>query len=325
MSPCGQAEDVPIQKRDCMLGARTSPSALSAQREQSSRAVCDVSINAPCSLGTRAPSPALSAKCEQSPEQFPLLPDDHVHIWRVPLNQSSERTALSLEVLSPDEREKAARFRFDKDRNQFVQARAALRTILSEYLNVPPQNLEFSYGTHGKPALANGHASSNLRFNLSRRAGLALIAVTRGRELGVDVELVRADVPFFEIADVSFSSAESATLHSLPESLRVAGFYNCWTRKEAYVKARGEGLSFPLKQFDVSLTPGEPPMLLNVRDDILSLHDDMPPVHDKVVSIRDDVDEVDRWTLQELPVGENYVAALAVEGTNLNVTCRDWA
>lgn len=262
-----------------------------------------MSMKAPRSLGTRAPSPALSAKGEQSPKQFPLLLDDHVHIWRVPLNQSSERTALSLDVLSLDEREKAARFRFAKDRNQFVQARAALRFILSDYLNVTPQSLEFSYGSHGKPALANGHASSSLRFNLSRREGLALIAVTRGREIGVDVELIRADVPCFEIADVSFSLAELATLRSLPESLRTAGFYNCWTRKEAYVKARGEGLSFPLQQFDVSLAPGAAAKLLRVGDDD---------------------NDVDRWTLQEIPTSENYIAALAVEGSNLNVMCRDW-
>jgi 4'-phosphopantetheinyl transferase len=239
-----------------------------------------------------------------SPKQSPDLPENAVHIWRVPLNHSSERTTLSLEVLSTDERDKAARFHFDKDRNQFVQARAALRFILSEYLNADPRTLEFAYGPQGKPAFANGHANSSLRFNLSRRDGLALIAVTRGREIGVDVELICADVPFFEIADVSFSSAESATLRSLPESMRAAGFYNCWTRKEAYVKARGEGLSFPLKQFDVSLTPGDSPMLLNVRDAL---------------------DEIDRWTLQEIPVAEDYVSALAVEGSNLNVTCRDWA
>jgi 4'-phosphopantetheinyl transferase len=238
-----------------------------------------------------------------SPKQSPDLPDNAVHIWRVPLNQSFKRTLLSLEVLSSDEREKAARFHFDKDKNQFVQARAALRFILSEYLNVRPQDLEFSYGPQGKPALANGHAESSLRFNLSRRDGLALIAITYARKIGVDVELVRADVPFLEIADVSFSSVELATFRSLPESLRATGFYNCWTRKEAYVKARGEGLSFPLQQFDVSLTPGDPAKLLDVRDDL---------------------DEVDRWTLQDIPVDENYVAALVVEGSNLNVMCRDW-
>jgi 4'-phosphopantetheinyl transferase len=235
-------------------------------------------------------------------EKRHALAANEVHVWRVSLDQSSERTELSLGVLSTDERRKATRFRFAKDRNQFVQARAALRFILSDYLNLRAQSLEFSYGTHGKPALANGEAG--LRFNLSRRDGLALIAVTRGREIGVDVELIRADVPCFEIAGVSFSLAESATLRSLPESLRSAGFYNCWTRKEAYVKARGEGLSFPLQQFDVSLAPGAAAKLLRVGDDD---------------------NDVDRWTLQEIPVGENYVAALAVEGSNLNVMCRDWA
>jgi 4'-phosphopantetheinyl transferase len=237
------------------------------------------------------------------PKQPADLPANGVHLWRVLLNHSSERTAHLLEVLSPDEREKAARFHFDKDRNQFVQARAALRFILSEYLRADPQTLEFSYGPQGKPSLANGHADNSLRFNLSRRDGLALIAVTRGREIGVDVELIRDDMPVFEIAETSFSEAELATLRSLPEGLRAVGFYNCWTRKEAYVKARGEGLSFPLKQFDVSLTPGAAAQLIHVRDDL---------------------DEVDRWTLQEIPVGEGYVAALAVEGTNLNVTFLDW-
>lgn len=259
---------------------------------------------------TRAPSPALSAQRKQSPKQFPSLLNDEVHIWRVPLNQNSERTLLSQQVLSTDEREKAARFYFDKDRNQFVQARAALRFILSEYLNVDPRTLEFSYGPQGKPTIANEHANSSLRFNLSRRDGLAMIAFTRGREIGIDVDLVRVDLPVLEIAETSFSEGELATLRSLPESLRAAGFYNCWTRKEAYVKGRGEGLSFPLKQFDVSLTPGDPAKLLNLSDDILSL--------------QDDVDEADCWTLQEIQVGENHVAALAVEGRNLIVTCRDW-
>lgn len=238
-----------------------------------------------------------------SPKQFPRLTDDQVHVWRIPLNHSSARTLLSLEVLSTDEQARAARFHFDKDRNQFVQARAALRFILGEYLNVRPQKLEFSYGAQGKPALANVHEDSELRFNLSRRSGLALLAVSRGREIGVDVELIRAGMSLFEVAEISFSSLELTTLRGLPERVRPAGFYNCWTRKEAYVKARGEGLSFPLQKFDVSLTPGDPARLIQVRDNL---------------------DDVDRWTLQEIPVGENYVAALIVEGADLRVTCRDW-
>ena len=238
-----------------------------------------------------------------SPKQFPVLTDDQVHVWRIPLNHSPERTSLSLEILSPDERQRASRFHFDKDRNQFVQARAAQKSILSKYLKVRPQELEFSYGAQGKPALANINADSELRFNLSRRDGLALLAVCRGREIGVDVELVRTGMSLFEIAEISFSARELTTLRGLPESLQASAFYNCWTRKEAYVKARGEGLSFPLKQFDVSLAPGDSVRLLQVRDNL---------------------DDVDRWTLQEIPVGENYVAALIVEGANLKVTCRDW-
>jgi len=277
-----------------------------------------MSIEATRLLGARAPSPVqeVSTTCVSGS----VLLDNEVHIWRVSLNQSSERTAFSFEVLSPDERAKAARFHFDKDRNQFVQARAALRFILSEYLDADPRTLEFSYGPQGKPCLVSevrecgtgvspvNHAqdaratNKSLRFNLSRRDGLALIAVTRDREIGVDVELVRADLSFFQIADVSFSSTEVATLRNLPESARVKGFYNCWTRKEAYVKAHGAGLSFPLKQFDVSLTPGDPSQLLQIHDDL---------------------DRIDRWTMREIPVAENYVAALVVEGTDLNVMCRD--
>lgn len=274
-----------------------------------------MSIEASYLVGTRAPSPAIEVSSTRVSAW--VLSDNDIHIWRVPLNQSSERTVRLQQVLSSDERAKAERFHFDKDRNQFVQARAALRFILSEYLNVDsedlfaippsmfanPRTLEFSYGPQGKPALANEHADSRLRFNLSRREGLALVAVTRGREIGVDVELVDTDLPIFEIAATSFSETEFSTLRTLSEDMHAAGFYNCWTRKEAYVKARGEGLSFPLKQFDVSLTPGAAAMLLNVRDN---------------------VDEVDRWTLQEIPVGDSYVAALAVEGINLNVTFGDW-
>jgi 4'-phosphopantetheinyl transferase len=254
-----------------------------------------------CLLGARGPSPAL----EDSTTRVSgwVLSENEVHIWRIPLKKSSLQTLRVQRVLSADEREKAARFYFDKDRTQFVQARAALRFILGEYLQVDPQTLEFSYGLQGKPALANEHVDNSLRFNLSRREGLALLAVTRGREIGVDVELVNADLPVFEIAGTTFSDSELGTLRNLPKTMHVAGFFNCWTRKEAYVKARGEGLSFPLKQFDVSLSPGDLPMLLNVRDN---------------------PDEVDRWTLQEIPVNDSYVAALAVEGTDLNVTFRDW-
>jgi 4'-phosphopantetheinyl transferase len=236
-------------------------------------------------------------------KSFPNLAPDQIHVWRVPLNKTPARIPELNELLSPDEQARADRFRFDKDRNQFIESRAALRLLLSQYLNVSPTGLTFSKAAHGKPALANGQPDSGLRFNLSRRDGLALVAVTRNREIGVDVELIRADLPLFEIAEVSFSENELRTLRSLPESQHAAGFYNCWTRKEAYVKARGEGFSFPLKQFDVSLTPGAAAKLLEVRGSDA---------------------EVDRWTLQELSVGDGYVAALMFEGRDATVICEDW-
>jgi 4'-phosphopantetheinyl transferase len=235
--------------------------------------------------------------------QLPNLAPDQIHVWRVPLNLNPVRLPELKEVLSPDERARAERFRFDKDRNQFIESRAALRLLLGQYLNAAPAGLVFAKTAHGKPALANGQSHSGLRFNLSRRDGLALVAVTRNREIGVDVELIRADLPLFEIANVSFSENELATLQSLPESQQAAGFYNCWTRKEAYVKARGEGFSFPLKQFDVSLTPGAAAELLEVRGSNT---------------------EVDRWTMQELSAGDGYVAALIFEGRDATVICEDW-
>jgi len=234
---------------------------------------------------------------------FPDLLADQVHVWRVPLNQNPGRISELNEVLSADERARADRFHFEKDRNQFIEARASLRLLLSKYLSVSAKEVTLSFGVQGKPALANGLSNNGLGFNLSRRDGLALIAVTRDREIGVDVELVRPDLPIFEIAAVSFSESELAALRSLPVNLQAAGFYNCWTRKEAYIKARGEGFSFPLKQFDVSLVPGAAARLLEVRGD---------------------TSEAERWTLQELSVGDGYVAALAFAGARINVICDDW-
>ena len=240
--------------------------------------------------------------------EFLHLAADQIHVWRVALNQNPERISELIEVLSADECARADRFHFQKDRNQFIESRAALRLLLSQYLKLPPIALTFSLAAHGKPALSPGLSNSDLRFNLSRRDGLALIAFTEGREIGIDVELVRPDLDLFEIAEVSFSDSELSSLRSLPENLQAEGFYNCWTRKEAFVKAVGEGLSFPLKQFDVSLTPGQPARLLSVR----------------VESSSDGIQAADSWTLQDVPVADGYVAALAFAGSAAAVRCDDW-
>ena len=161
------------------------------------------------------------------------------------------------QVLSADEHARAERFYFQKDRERFMVARGLLRTVLGRYLNQEPSQLRFCYSPYGKPALATGSGRNTLRFNVSHSHGLALYAITCGRELGVDVELIRPELPDEEIAERFFSFQEVSGLRALPPNMRLEAFFNCWTLKEAYIKARGEGLSLPLDQFDVALVPGE--------------------------------------------------------------------
>jgi 4'-phosphopantetheinyl transferase len=211
-------------------------------------------------------------------------------------------------TLSEDERARSARFHFERDRVRFVVARGALRNILGHYLNVPPGSLRFGYGAHGKPSLlpefvmgSSGLAAGKLEFNVSHSHTLALVAVAQGRALGVDIERLRADASERQLAERFFSAQEVSALCALPDAQQPRAFFDCWTRKEAYIKARGEGLSFPLAEFDVSLQPGMPATLLCVRGDAL---------------------EAGRWSLRTLDVGPGYAAALAVEGSDWRL--RDW-
>jgi 4'-phosphopantetheinyl transferase len=205
-----------------------------------------------------------------------------------------------LSVLSADEHERAERFRFRKDREHFIAARGLLRILLGRYLDLPPRQLSFSYSPYGKPQLAGVSGGAALRFNVSHSHGIALYAVALGREIGVDVEYIRREVVGESIAEHFFSAREVASLRALPAEMQPQAFFNCWTRKEAFIKAIGEGLSFPLDEFDVSLVPDEPAALLNTRNGPL---------------------EAARWSLQALPVDEGYVAALAVEGHEWRLEC----
>ena len=226
------------------------------------------------------------------PERLSLAGDE-AQVWRAELDQPAEVRRGLRSLLTPLELERASRFRFEKDRNHFAVARGLLRTMLGEYLGLPPARLRFSYQTYGKPALAEEFAESGLRFNVSHSHGLALFAFTRRREVGLDVEYMREEFAGESVAEHFFSPAEVRALRALPPGRRVQGFFNCWTRKEAYVKARGTGLSFPLAAFSVSLAPGEPAALLGVRGD---------------------PGETSRWSLRALEPGTGYAAAVAVEG-----------
>jgi 4'-phosphopantetheinyl transferase len=223
-----------------------------------------------------------------------------VHVWRACLMEHLPRVAALGNLLSADEHVAAARFRFASDRERYVLARGLLREILHRYLAVVPDQLQFSYGPHGKPALAVPTAGGGLRFNLSHAHEVALYAVSRDQEVGIDVERLRSDIEYEQIARHVFSPREVTALHALPPPLRVEAFFRCWTIKEAYVKGHGGGLSIPLDQFDVEFTPGAPPALLATRPD---------------------VSEASHWTIALLDLQPGYTAALAVAGPLVRLTC----
>jgi 4'-phosphopantetheinyl transferase len=194
--------------------------------------------------------------------------------------------------LTADEVSRADRFHFAKDRAHYIVARGLLRRLLAGYLRTGPADLRFAYAEKGKPALAESQRSL-LNFNLAHANGRAIYVFSIGRELGVDLEFIRADLTGEKLAERFFSRAEIAALRAVPPELRQHAFFACWTRKEAYLKARGDGLSLPLDAFDVSLAPGEPAALLKNNAD---------------------EGEVARWEMQAIPVTAGYVAALVVEG-----------
>jgi 4'-phosphopantetheinyl transferase len=204
-------------------------------------------------------------------------------------------------LLSIDEQDRAGRFHFERDRHRFSAARGALRAILGRYLGIEPRAITFDYGPQGKPSLAM--ATPWLRFNVSHSKGLALIAISYGRELGVDVEFVRSLARGPRISERFFSPREAEAIRSVPEHLQERAFFACWTRKEAYIKARGGGLSIPLDGVEVSVDPREPPALLGVRDD-----------PDGPLS----------WGMKELLPADGYIAALVAQGKDWRCCCHNW-
>lgn len=247
------------------------------------------------------------------PEKL-VLPDDELHVWCASLDELRTHLQFFKSLLAPDEISRAERFHFQKDREHFIVARGILRKLLGDYLGEHPARLSFSYSSHGKPALKDvdkvnnidgatdeiEDAARNIRFNLSHSGGLALYAITRKREIGVDIEHIRADLTDMEIAGRFFFSSEIAALLALPAEQRTQEFFNFWTLKEAYIKARGEGLSFPLDRFCVSLIPGSQQAVLKVHDDPY---------------------ETSRWSLRALKPAPGYAAAVAAEGHDWKLRC----
>jgi 4'-phosphopantetheinyl transferase len=213
---------------------------------------------------------------------------DEIHVWHAALDREEKVLGRLESRLSQEEKARADRFHFVNDRNRFVAARGLLRELLGKYLHQAPTGLEFSYGEHGKPSLSGGNASSGLCFNLSHSAGLVVYAIAKERNLGIDVEHVRPESAGEDIAKRYFSAREVSDLRTLPPEARVEGFFHCWTRKEAYLKATGMGLQIPLDSFAVSLFPEKPAQFLGGVEP--------------------------RWHLAAHDPAEGYVAAVVYDG-----------
>ncbi len=192
--------------------------------------------------------------------------DDEVEVIVARPDVGSEAVSASAQLLTDQERQRAARFAFEPDRRRFIVARALLRQLLAARLGVRPEAIELAAAARGKPALAGCLAASDLRFNVSHCQDVAVYAFSSGREVGIDVEAVRELPDADDVAARWFSRQEYATYRTLEPGDRALGFFQCWTRKEAFIKALGDGLFHPLDRFDVSLAPGEPARILRVED-----------------------------------------------------------
>jgi 4'-phosphopantetheinyl transferase len=230
----------------------------------------------------------------------PQLYQEEVCLWWSALAGSELVDDVFVDkMLSCDERERAARFHFARDRRRFVLARGMVRHILAQYTNTRPQEIRFQYSARGKLQLAD----SDIEFNLAHSDELVVCAIMRGCPVGADVERVRPVADWEQIAAKIFSPAERKALWSLEPDQQLVGFFNAWTRKEAFVKARGDGLAIPLDSFDVSLKPGEPAALLGNRLD---------------------ANPITGWSLAAIEPAKDYVGAIAVQGQITEIKLRQW-
>jgi 4'-phosphopantetheinyl transferase len=224
------------------------------------------------------------------------LASGEVHSWCASLDVPAETSARLYATLTPDERTRSARFRFERDRRRFIVARGVLRDLLGRYLQTQPGQIRFVYNAFGKPDLSPEFAG-RLKFNLSHSGCLAVIAIATASDVGVDLEYIRAESDYAEIARRFLSAAEVDHLMALPSHLYAEAFFSCWTKKEAYLKACGEGLAIPLNSFSVPLTTN-------------------PPAHAPV--------NLHGWSLYTLRPAPGYAGALAIEGAGWRLRQWQW-
>ena len=232
-----------------------------------------------------------------------VLQDNEVHVWQASLNVPLSDIEALKKVLSDEEVARAERFYFEKGRHGYIVAHGILRILLSRYLDIDSRRLRFSANAYGKPSLEDPTHRRQLHFNLSHTHELVVYAFTYVGEVGIDIEHMRTNFDYEALAERTFSPNENAVFRDLPMTAKQEAFFNCWTRKEAYIKARGMGLSLPLDLFDVSLKPGEPAALLDSRENER---------------------EVTRWTFQALTLPPEYAGAFAVEAHNWHARYWQW-
>jgi 4'-phosphopantetheinyl transferase len=236
----------------------------------------------------------------KNPPEHPRLNAQEIHIWQASLEISPDALGSLSRFLSQDEMDRAKRFHFQKDHDRFIAARGILRLILGRYLNQAPATIVFAYNRYGKPFLQSPQ-TGRIRFNLSHANQLALYALSGVHEVGVDIEYIKPKQDIEKIIERFFSENEKREFQQLPEFMKTKAFFSGWTRKEAFIKARGSGLSIPLNKFSVALHPDRPAVLLQVDPD---LEDGRP------------------WSIHEIPLGQDYTAAVAVAGQE--VVFRYW-
>lgn len=231
---------------------------------------------------------------------------NEIHVWQAKLNQPDDRIAKYLESLAPEERQRAGQFLFDIHKRRFISARGILRNILSRYLDTDPARIRLAYEAKGKPYLLDAGAR-NIQFNLSHSDDFVLYAIAPGNHVGIDLEVMRPVHDMEDVAKHSFSPNEYAALQRMPDDEKLAAFFNCWTRKEAYIKALGHGLSMPLDSFDVSLEPSEQSRLLH-----------------SFVRSQNDLSCSSSWSIYHWKPTPHSVAALASAAPAHDILLRDW-
>ena len=223
------------------------------------------------------------------------LAPNQTHIWFINFSQQLNNLSFFLSILSKEEKEKASKFKFKKDKNCSIITRGALRLLSGKYLNLNPKDIRFKYGEYGKPYY---NMETKLKFNVSHSGNMAVIGFVLIDDIGVDIEEIKTDFEVFDIASNYFSKLEIETLNELPKEKHVECFYRCWTRKESFIKAKSQGLSFPLDSFSVSI------------------HSDK---HTELLETKWDEKEKSTWKLFTFTHQQNYIGAVSVQNKIVNI------